>query len=159
MLEPTCYTAYSIEFSLQHKTAPRLLQAKMIRLLERDWKQTISRTLRKYGSHDWCSVTVFLRLRERHLKIEIRRVIVIVSRLFPLFKYVKYVTVHLNETDTNCVEVWRGNEMFIVMYWRSPQTVDFDHFTLLFCRGRHRNVPNARAKRAELLCFIKPIVL
>ena len=27
-----------------------------------------------------------------------------------------YVTVCQNETDINCVEVWRENEMFIVMY-------------------------------------------
>ena len=30
------------------------------------------------------------------------------------------------------------------MYWRSPQTVDFDHFTLLLCRGRQRNVPTCK---------------
>ena len=41
-------------------------------------------------------------------------------------------------------KVWRENEMFILMYWRSPQTADFYHFTLLFCRGQYRNVPTCK---------------
>ena len=43
---------------------------------------------------------------------------------------------------------------------RSPQNLEFGHFTLLFCRGRQRNVQKTYNARAELLfLLIKPIVL
>ena len=57
------------------------------------------------------------RLRESYFKIEIL-FIVITSRLFLLFQYVKYVTVSQHETDMNCVKVWRGNGMFIMTVLR-----------------------------------------
>ena len=42
--------------------------------------------------------------------------------------------------------VKKENEKFTVVWSRSPQNLEFSHFTLLFCRGRQRNVP--KLKRA-----------
>ena len=77
----------------------------------------------------------------------------ITSRLFVLC--VKYVTVSQNETDMNRVKIWSENEMFIVMYWRSTQTADFDYHSLLFCWGRQRNVPTCKThvQSVHSYCF------
>ena len=43
---------------------------------------------------------------------------------------------------------------------RSPQNLEFGHFTLLFCRGRPRNVLNVNARAERLFLLInKPFVL
>ena len=45
--------------------------------------------------------------------------------------------------------------MFVVMYRRSPLTADFDHFTLLFCRGRQRNLLTCKTleQSVQSYCF------
>ena len=42
------------------------------------------------------------------------------------------------------VQVKNENEKFTVVRSRSPQNLKFGHFTLLFCRGRQRNVPKCK---------------
>ena len=45
-----------------------------------------------------------------------------------------------NQIDRSGVQVKKENEKFTVVCSRSPQNLEFDNFTLLFCRGRQRNV-------------------
>ena len=45
-----------------------------------------------------------------------------------------------NYIDKNDVQVRKENEKFTVVCSRSPQNLKFGHFTLLFSRGRQRNV-------------------
>ena len=42
--------------------------------------------------------------------------------------------------STNQIRVKKVNEKFTAVRSRSAQNLEFGHFTLLFCRGRHRNV-------------------
>ena len=61
----------------------------------------------------------------------------------------------------NYVQVWRENEMFTIRYWRSSQTADFNHFALLFCWGRQRNVPSCRmhvqSEQSHCFFLINPL--
>ena len=42
------------------------------------------------------------------------------------------------------VQVKKEDGKFTVVCSRSPQNLEFGHFTLLFCRGRQRNVPKCK---------------
>ena len=58
------------------------------------------------------------------------------------------------------VQVKEENEKFTVLRSRSPQNLQCGHFTLLFCRGRQRNVPKCKTHvQSDCLQLIKPIVL
>ena len=47
-----------------------------------------------------------------------------------------------NQIGRHVIRVKKENEKFTaVVCSRSPQILEFGHFTLLFCTGRHRNVP------------------
>ena len=48
-----------------------------------------------------------------------------------------------NRTGGNGVQVETEIETFTVMCSRSPQSLEFSHFTLWFGRARWRNVPNS----------------
>ena len=50
------------------------------------------------------------------------------------------------------VQVKRENEKFTVVLSRSPQNLKCGHFTLLFCRGRQRNVPKCKT-HVQSDCF------
>ena len=50
------------------------------------------------------------------------------------------------------VQVKKENEKFTVLRSRSPQNLQCGHFTLLFCRGRQRNVPKCKT-HAQSNCF------
>ena len=52
----------------------------------------------------------------------------------------------------NGVQVETEIEKFTVMRSFSPQNLEFVHFTLLFCRGRRRNVPNFKT-HVQSDCF------
>ena len=46
-----------------------------------------------------------------------------------------------NQIGRRVIGIKKENEKFTVVCSRSPQILEFGHFTLLFCTGRHRNVP------------------
>ena len=50
------------------------------------------------------------------------------------------------------VQVKKENEKFAVVRRRSPQNLKCGHFTLLFCRGRQRNVPKCKT-HVQSDCF------
>ena len=49
-----------------------------------------------------------------------------------------------NQIGRSDVQVKKENEKFTVVRSRSPQNLKCGHFTLLFCRGRQRNVPKCK---------------
>ena len=49
-----------------------------------------------------------------------------------------------NQIGRSGVQVKKENEKFTVLCSRSPKHLEFGHFTLLFCRGRQRNVPKLK---------------
>ena len=55
-----------------------------------------------------------------------------------------------NQISRSGVQVKKENGKFTAVRSRSPQNLECGHFTLLFCRGRQRNVS---------MLLIKPIVL
>ena len=57
-----------------------------------------------------------------------------------------------NRTGENGVQVETANGKFTFMSSRSPQNLEFGHFTLLFGRARLRNVPKFKM-HVEGLCF------
>ena len=57
-----------------------------------------------------------------------------------------------NKTGGNGVQVQTENEKFTVVCSRSPQDLEFGHFTLLFGRVRRRNVPKFKT-HIQGLCF------
>ena len=57
-----------------------------------------------------------------------------------------------DQTGRSGVQVKKENEKFTVVCSRSPQNLEFGHFTLLFCRGRQRNVPKCKT-HVQSDCF------
>ena len=57
-----------------------------------------------------------------------------------------------NQIGRSGVQVKKENEKFIVVCSRSPTNLEFGHFTLLFCRGRQRNVPKCKT-HVQSDCF------
>ena len=49
-----------------------------------------------------------------------------------------------NQIGRRVIRIKKENEKFTVVCSRSPQILEFGHFTLLFCTGRHRNVPKLK---------------
>ena len=82
------------------------------------------------------------RQRKRYLKI-LLHFICFTSRLFQLIQLVQKQQTS-QESNWRRVRVKKENEEFIVVCSRSPQNLEFGHFTLLFCRGRQRNVQNSK---------------
>ena len=61
-----------------------------------------------------------------------------------------------NQISRSGVQVKKENEKFTVVRSRSPQNLNCGHFTLLFCRGRQRNVPKCkRTCRAIVFAHFK----
>ena len=59
-----------------------------------------------------------------------------ILRLFSLFITVKAITkLNLGHIDKFEIKILKSNRRGS----RSPDNAEFDHFTLLFCRGRQRN--------------------
>ena len=59
---------------------------------------------------------------------------------FNLFNLYKNGELSRNQIDRRGVRVKKENEKFTVLCSHSPQNLKFGNFTLLFCRGRQRNV-------------------
>ena len=58
------------------------------------------------------------------------------------------------------VKARKKKENFAVMRSRSRGNIKFGHFTLLFCRGRQRNVPKWKMHvQSDCFCSLEPIVL
>ena len=57
-----------------------------------------------------------------------------------------------NQTGRSGVQVKKEDEKFTVVCSRSPKNLEFGHLTLLFCRGRQRNVPKCRT-HVQSDCF------
>ena len=74
---------------------------------------------------------------------------------FPLFITVKTFT-KLNLGHGDEVEI-KMNEISRRVS-RSPNNAEFDHFTLLICRGRQRNVPRIITHATDIVFLIKPFV-
>ena len=60
-----------------------------------------------------------------------------------------------NQTGRSGVQVKKENEKFSVVRSRSPQNLKCGHFTLLFCRGRQRNVPKFKTHlQSDCFCAL-----
>ena len=60
-----------------------------------------------------------------------------------------------NQIGRSSVQVKKENEKFTVVCSRSPQNIKCGHFTLLFCRGRQRNVPKCKTHlQSDCLCSL-----
>ena len=57
-----------------------------------------------------------------------------------------------NQIGCSGLQVKKENEKFTVMCSRSPQNLKCGHFTLLFCRGRQRNVRKSKT-HVQSDCF------
>ena len=57
-----------------------------------------------------------------------------------------------NQIGRSRVQVKKENEEFTVVCSCSPQNLEFGPFTLLFCRGRQRNVPKYKT-HVQVDCF------
>ena len=57
-----------------------------------------------------------------------------------------------NQIGGSGVQVKKENEKFTTVRSRSPQNLKWGHFTLLFCRGRQRNVPKIKT-HVQSDCF------
>ena len=67
------------------------------------------------------------------------------SRLFQLAQhFYKNAELSRNQIGRSGVQVKKENEKFTVVRSRSSQNPKYGHFTLLFCRGRQRNVPKCK---------------
>ena len=64
-----------------------------------------------------------------------------------------------NRTGGNGVHVEAESETFIVSRSRSPQNLEFGHFTLLFGRVRRRNVPKYITHVQILSVFVISVLL
>ena len=59
-----------------------------------------------------------------------------------------------NRIGRSCVQAETENEKFAAMCSRSAQNLKFSHFTLLFCQGRRRNVPNFKTHVQGIVLLI-----
>ena len=93
--------------------------------------------------------------RKRHLKIYLY-FICASSRLFQLVQLLQDWRTQIRRSG---VQVKKENEKFTVVRSRSPQNLKCGHFTLLFDRGRQRNVPNYKTHvQSDCFCSLKPLV-
>ena len=86
--------------------------------------------------------------------------IVLLRDYFNSLNFYKNGELSRNQIGRSGVQVKKKkNEKFTLVRSRSPQNLKCGHFTLLFCRGRHRNVPKCKTHVQRLFLLIKPIVL
>ena len=75
------------------------------------------RFVKKYPKIAWVGPLVKQRQWQRvkfNLESNLRKFALLLP--LPDYSYVKSVIIFQNETDMNCVKVWRENEIFLVMY-------------------------------------------
>ena len=77
---------------------------------------------------------------------------VLLRDYFNLFNFYKNGELSRNQIGRSGAEVKKENEKFTVVHSRSPQNLKCGHFTLLFRRGRQRNVPKCKT-HVQSDCF------
>ena len=77
---------------------------------------------------------------------------VLLRDYFNSFNFYKNGELSRNQIGRSGAEVKKENEKFTVVRSRSPQNLKFGNFTLLFCRGRQRNVPKCKT-HVQSDCF------
>ena len=93
------------------------------------------------------------RSRKRHLKIKYNfNSFVLLWHYFNSFNFYRNGELPRNQIGRSGVKGKEDNEKFTVMCSRSPQNLEFGHFTLLFCRERHENVPKLKT-HVQSDCF------
>ena len=70
---------------------------------------------------------------------------VLLRDYFNSFSFYKNGELSRNQIGGSGAEVKKENEKFTVVRSRSPQNLKRGHFTLMFCRGRQKNVPKCVA--------------
>ena len=62
------------------------------------------------------------------------------------------------QSGRRVVQVKKENEKFTAVLSRSPQKLKCGHFTLLFCRGRQRNVPKCKTQvQSDCFCSLNQL--
>ena len=65
-----------------------------------------------------------------------------------------------NQIGRSSVQVTKENKKFTVVCSRSPQNLEFDHFTLLLCRGWQRKLLKLQTHvQSDWFLLIEPFVL
>ena len=94
------------------------------------------------------------RQRKRHLKIYLY-FICATLRLFQLAQLLQKWRTIQEPNDRSGVQFQKENEKFTVVRSRAPQNPKCGHFTLLFCRGRQRNVPKCKTHlQSDCFCSL-----
>ena len=83
------------------------------------------------------------RQRKRHPKIYLYFICATLL-YFNSLNFYKNGELSRNQFGRSGVGVKKENEKFTVVRSRFPQTLKCGHFTLLFCRGRQRNIPKCK---------------
>ena len=91
------------------------------------------------------------RQRKRHLKIYLYFTCATL-RLLQLVQLLQNGELSRTQIGRSSAQVKKENEKFTVVRSRSPQNLKCGHFTLLFCRGRQRNVPKCKT-HVQSYCF------
>ena len=78
---------------------------------------------------------------------------VLLRDCFNSLNFCKNGALSRNQIGRSGVQVKKENEKFTVGRSRSPQNLKCGHFTLLFCRGRQRNVPKCKT-HVQTYCFV-----
>ena len=92
------------------------------------------------------------RQRKRHPKMYPYSICAILRDYFNSLNFYKNGELSRNQIGRSGVQVKKENEKFTVVCSHSPKNLKFGHFTLLFCRGQRRNVPNCKT-HVQSGCF------
>ena len=85
----------------------------------------------------------------------------VLTHYFNSFNFHRNGELPRNQIDRRGVQVKPESEKFTVLCSRSPQNLEFYHSTLLFCKGRQRNLLRFKTHvQGDCICsFSKPFVL
>ena len=85
---------------------------------------------------------------------------VLLCDYFNSLNFYKNAELPRNQIGKSGVQVKKENEKFTVVRSRSSQNLKCGHSTLLFCRGRQRNVPKCKTHvQSDIFCAIQPTAL
>ena len=85
-------------------------------------------------------------------KVNHANLFVLLRDYFNPFIFYRNCESQSNQIGRSGVQVKKENEKFAVVCSRSPQNVELGYFTLLFFRGRQRNVPKLKS-HVQSDCF------
>ena len=93
-------------------------------------------------------ITKCVVITKRHRTVTRKYIFISFVLLRNYFKSLKFCgkngELSRNQIGRSGVQVKKENEKFTVARSRSPQNLKWGHFTLLFCRGRQRNVAKCK---------------